>query len=112
MVYFPTKIPIWLNFGRPYVVGIFMAILSILRTYGMYTYLTAIWCILRSFGIFFQFRYVVPRKIWQPCHRTVSGIVLLNRSACFCAQSIEILGATPEEAGLKKGETFSPYFVK
>jgi hypothetical protein len=32
-----------------------------------YTYFMAIWYILWSFGIFFPFWYVVPRKIWQPC---------------------------------------------
>jgi hypothetical protein len=37
-------------------------------------YVMSSWSILRQFGIFyghlvylFPFRYVVPRKIWQPC---------------------------------------------
>jgi hypothetical protein len=44
-------------------VGIFMAMLLFL---GQMVLFMATWYILRSFGIFFPFWCVVPRKIWQP----------------------------------------------
>jgi hypothetical protein len=46
---FKSKIPVWEGLAMD--VGIFYWHLSILR----------------PFGIFFPFRYVLPRKIWQPC---------------------------------------------
>jgi hypothetical protein len=36
----------------------------------------AIWYILRLFGIFFPFWYVVPRKIWQPWWQLASHHIL------------------------------------
>jgi hypothetical protein len=35
--------------------------------YDHLVYFVAIWYNLWTFGIFFPFWYVVPRKIWQPC---------------------------------------------
>jgi hypothetical protein len=35
--------------------------------YGHLVFFVAIWYILWSFGQFFMFWYVIPRKIWQPC---------------------------------------------
>jgi hypothetical protein len=39
------------------------------RFYAHLVYFVAIWNILWLSGTFFQFWYVVPRKIWQPCHQ-------------------------------------------
>jgi hypothetical protein len=84
MVYFQNqKIQIWVNYGGScngrccYILsplGMYM-----LRPFGLcydpllyvtaiwyMVYFVAIWYILWSFGIFFPFRYVVLRKIWQP----------------------------------------------
>jgi hypothetical protein len=60
---FKPKILIWVNLGRP-CSGRFWYF------YVRFVYFTAKWYILWSFGtfgIFFPFWYVVPRKIWQPC---------------------------------------------
>jgi hypothetical protein len=54
----------------------FTAIWSILRLFGLFcgnlVYFTAIWYILRQFGIFLVIwyifsRFVTPRKLWLPC---------------------------------------------
>jgi hypothetical protein len=43
--------------------------------YGHLVNFVTIWYILWSFGTFFSFWYVVPRKIWQPCcHQAISLI--------------------------------------
>jgi hypothetical protein len=34
--------------------------------YGHLEHFTVIWDILGSFGTFFRFWYIMPRKIWQP----------------------------------------------
>jgi hypothetical protein len=56
------KIPIWVNFGGPYV------------DWKMLIYFMAIWNILQTFVIFYDhwvhfvfIWYRLPRKIWQPC---------------------------------------------
>jgi hypothetical protein len=79
---FKPKIPIWVNFGGSNIqlkmLEYFVAIWSILWPFGLFV---AIWSILWPFGIFysylvyvfFQFWYVVPRKIWQPCFKHVQA---------------------------------------
>jgi hypothetical protein len=60
-MYFQTKNQNLGNFLRVLAmedVGIF---------HGHLVNFTAIWYILWTFGIFFTFWYLVPRKIWQPC---------------------------------------------
>jgi hypothetical protein len=52
-----------------------------------YGYFMVIWYILRPFGIFSLFWYVVPRKIWQPWSEELvrsSDRILINRT---CPQS-------------------------
>jgi hypothetical protein len=57
MVYFQTKIPIWVNFGLEEV-DIFMAILYNLRPFGIFlvnsVYFTVIWYIFPRFGMLHQ----------------------------------------------------------
>jgi hypothetical protein len=53
MVCFQIKIPFWVNFGRCW-----------------YILLSALWPFVTFCGdlvYFSPFRYIVPRKIWQPC---------------------------------------------
>jgi hypothetical protein len=78
---FKPKIPIWVNFGGPYLdwtmLIYFMAIWPIVRIfvifYGHLEYFKDIWDILWPFGTFWDhlvhliwFWCHVPRKIWQP----------------------------------------------
>jgi hypothetical protein len=39
---------------------------AIWYVYGRLVYFVAIWYVLWPLGVFFPFRYVLPRKIWQP----------------------------------------------
>jgi hypothetical protein len=57
--------------------------------YGLLVYFVDIWWILRLFGIFPPFWYVVPRKIWQPCNGPTSYARL---NLCF---SDEIMDKMP-----------------
>jgi hypothetical protein len=45
--------------------------------YGICYVLFVIWYILRSFGHFYQFWYLIRRKLWQPCTR----LLLENKSS-------------------------------
>jgi hypothetical protein len=56
-------------------VGLFTTIWYIVRPFGIFY--------IRLFGIFFQFWYVVPRKIWQPWSR-VSSPKRFRRRAKSC----------------------------
>jgi hypothetical protein len=69
MVYFQTKNPDLCKFSRVLqwkILAYFMAVKSTLRPFGIFV---AVCYILWSFGIFFLFWYIAPRKIWQPCYR-------------------------------------------
>jgi hypothetical protein len=75
---FKPKTPIWVNFGGSKNENVAMI-------YGHLVYFTAIWSILRPFGLFYghlvyftaiwyilcSFWYVAQRKIWQPCGRVL-----------------------------------------
>jgi hypothetical protein len=64
------KIPIWLNFGESCNGRCWYILWPIGLFYCHLVYIVAIWYILRIFGIFLRFWYVVPRKIRQPwCRR-------------------------------------------
>jgi hypothetical protein len=52
-------LPFGISFIRPF--GIFY-----IRPFGTYNIHTSIWYILWPIGIFFAFRFVAPRKLWQP----------------------------------------------
>jgi hypothetical protein len=99
MVYFQTKIPIWVYIGGPWHgKGWYI--------YGHLKYLTSTWYILRPFGTFcgylaciLPFWYVVPRKIWQPCKRVklnwdpfTKNHSKYKRNALTCIQGSKRLG--------------------
>jgi hypothetical protein len=75
MIYFQTKNPNLGKFWRIFQmedVGI-----CVLWPFGKFSVhlvnVVAIWDIVWSFGTFFPFWYVVPRKIWQPCICTIDS---------------------------------------
>jgi hypothetical protein len=62
--------------------------------YGRLVYFVVIWSILWSFGIFDQFWYVVPRKIWQPrqCYSTYSVLNEYNKNkaqSCYVTFKVQ-----------------------
>jgi hypothetical protein len=77
MVYFQTKNPNLGNFWRVLQLKILVFVFN-----GHLVHFTAIWYILRQFGIiyghlvhFFPHWNFVPRKIWQPCFRVHTLLV-------------------------------------
>jgi hypothetical protein len=66
---FQPKIPIWVNFERPYIDWkMLIYSMAIWNIYRHLWYFMIILNILCSFGRFSRFWYQVPIKIWQPCH--------------------------------------------
>jgi hypothetical protein len=63
---FKPKIPIWVNFGVPWIGKCWYILWQSVLFYGHLGYSMTIWSILCLFGSFFRFVYHVPRKIWQP----------------------------------------------
>jgi hypothetical protein len=63
---FKPKIPIWVNFGGPYIGKCLYILLSLGIFYGDLGYFMTFWNILYSFGTFVRLWYHVPIKIWQP----------------------------------------------
>jgi hypothetical protein len=52
----------------------FVAVCNIWQPFGIHMYLMAIWYNLWSYGVFFTFWYVAPRKTWQPCKNDSSAV--------------------------------------
>jgi hypothetical protein len=68
---FKPKTIIWVNFRGIFNQRCWYILLLFGIFYGHLVYFVAIWFIIWLFGIFFPFWYAVPRKIWQPCRRSI-----------------------------------------
>jgi hypothetical protein len=73
-----------------------LAIKDAVKFYGHFVYFTAIWCTLCPseilygyFGLFLQFWYVVPRKIWQPWFNDASRSCYATTATYFPCRSIK-----------------------
>jgi hypothetical protein len=75
------KIPIWVNFGGPYIGKCLYILWPLGISYGDLGYFMIIWYILYSFGTFFRFWCHVPRKIWQPSFRLDRPLCMLHANA-------------------------------
>jgi hypothetical protein len=74
---FRPKIPVWVNLGRSCNRRCWYCLWPICLFYGHLVY------ILWSFGIFFPFWFVLPRKIWQPWYTRLFYLFFLRRSVFF-----------------------------
>jgi hypothetical protein len=96
---FKPNVQIWVNFGRTCNGRSWYFLRPFCLVSGQMVYFMAI---LWSFGIFLQFRYVVPRKIWQPWWRvieanpymyiryTTQNIKLVKSDACLRVTQISV----------------------